>query len=96
MSTILHNIKNLIPFLPIKDVTLANKFLENRDFESLQELINSSIYIIKKNLKSVNPREEYLALNLDKLASLKAEVDLYAIQLEIPELDLEEEETDDE
>lgn len=96
MSTILHNIKILIPFLPTKDVTLANKFLENRDFNSLQELINSSIYIIKKNLKSVNPREEYLTVNLDKLATLKAEVDLYTTQLEIPELELEEEETDDE
>ena len=98
MSTILNNIKTLIPYLPSKDIPYANKFLEVRNFESLQELVNSSIYIIKKNLKSDKPKEEYLKLDLDKLASLKAEVDLYSTQLEIPELELdeEEEENDDE
>lgn len=95
MSTLLHNIKILIPSLPQRDIFYANKFLESRDFDSLQELVNSSIYLIKKNLKSDTPKEEYLKLDLDKIASLKAEVDLYAIQLEIPESNNNEEEEDD-
>ena len=55
------------------------------DFESLQELVDSARYKIKKNLASGNPKEEYTKIDLGKLNDLKAEVDSYAMVLNLPD-----------
>lgn len=87
MSKILNNIRSLIPYLPSKDVAYGNKFLNIRDFESLKDLVDSAIIRTKKNLKSEQPKEEYIKVNLEKLSSLQAEVNIYLLQLQIPEED---------
>ena len=50
---------------------------------------------IQKNIKSENPKQEYLDVDLTELSNLKAEVDVYLTQLEVPsnewEEDIEEE-----
>lgn len=73
-----------MPSLPKRDIPLGYKFLENREFDSLKELIDSAIYKVEKNLKSSAPKEEYLRVNLEELNTLKSEVDIYTMQLEIP------------
>lgn len=85
MSNLVKRIQELIPYLPIKDIDLGYKFLSSRDFESLKDLIDSAIIKVKRNLGKENPREEYLKINIEKLQSLKAEVDTYYSMLEIPE-----------
>lgn len=93
--TALENIQKLSQSLPKGDVILANIFIDSREFESLQELVNSAIIKAKKNLRSDNPKEEYINLDMDDLITLKAEVDFYVEQLTLPsqeDFDPEEEE----
>lgn len=71
--------------LPERDIPLGHEFLNERNFDSLKELIDSAIYKVKKNLKSDDPKEEYLKINLEDLQRLKSEVDIYIVQFETPE-----------
>lgn len=77
MKNILSRIKDLIHSLPKKDVPIGIKFIEERNFEALKELVDSSLYKAYKNLQGNNPKEEYILLNRDDLNSLKYEVDTY-------------------
>ncbi len=80
-----NRMETLMISLPKKDIPLGYKFLKERNFDSLKELIDSAIYKVRKNLKSGNPKEEYAKINLEDLSRLKSEVDMYIVQLEIPE-----------
>lgn len=82
MSEPVERMKALIDSLPERDIPLGHKFLSERNFESLKELVNSAIYKVKKSLKTDNPKEEYLKVNLEDLSRLKSEVDLYLVMLE--------------
>lgn len=75
-------IKSLIPSLPEKDVDLGYRFLEKRDFESLNDLVSSAVYKVKKNLRTSNPKEEYVNLDMDSLEKLQYEVQDYYSQFE--------------
>lgn len=85
MSKPVERMKALMCSLPEKDIPLGHKFLNERDFDSLKELIDSAIYKVRKSLRSDNPKEEYLIVSLEDLSRLKSEVDMYIIQLEMPE-----------
>ena len=78
-------IKDLIPSLPEGDAKLAHKFLNSRDFESLQLLVDSSLVRVKKGLSKENPKEEYLKADLGEMRKLKSEIDTYCDALELPE-----------
>lgn len=80
-------IKRLTQYLPKGDIALAHTFIDSRDFESLQELVDSAIVKTKRNISSNNPEEEYLSLDVDELTKLKAEVDCYVEQLTLPNND---------
>jgi len=94
MSEPVKRMKALMDSLPERDIPLGHKFLNERDFDSLKELVDSAIYKVKKSLKSDNPKEEYRKVNLEDLNMLKSEVDMYIIQLEIPEDDMYNEDLD--
>lgn len=78
-------IEALIPSLPEGDAKLAHKFLNSRDFESLQLLVDSSLVRVKKGLSKESPKEEYLRADLGGMRKLKLEVDTYCEALELPE-----------
>ena len=78
-------IKALIPSLPEGDAKLAHKFLNSRDFESLQLLVDSSLVRVKKGLSKESPKEEYLKADLGEMRKLKSEVDTYCETLELSE-----------
>ena len=78
-------IKALITSLTEGDSKLAHKFLNSRDFESLQLLVDSSLVRVKKGLSKENPKEEYLKADLGGMRKLKSEVDTYCEALELPE-----------
>lgn len=86
MNNSLSNIKSLIGYLPKKDAQLGYKFLENRDFQSLKELIDSAIYKVKAHNMQYRMGlvESSDDTDLDKLEILKAETDLYISYLDIP------------
>ena len=78
-------IKALIPSLPEGDAKIAHKFLNSRDFESLQLLVDSSLIRVKKGLSKENPKDEYLKADLGEMRKLKSEIDTYCEALELPE-----------
>lgn len=84
-------IKALIPSLPEGDIKFAYKFLNNRDFESLQLLVDSSLIRVKNGLNKENPREEYLKADLREMRKLKLEIDTYCEALGLPEQEDEDE-----
>ena len=85
MSEPIDRIKTLISSLPEGDARLAHKFLNSRDFESLQLLVDSSLVRVKRGLIKENPKEEYLKADLEEMRKLKSEVDTYCEALELPE-----------
>lgn len=85
-------IRALISSLPERDAKLAHKFLNSRDFESLQLLVDSSLVRVKKGLNKENPKEEYLKADLGEMRKLKSETDTYCEALELPKREGEYEE----
>lgn len=81
----INRIKALIPSLPEGDAKLAHKFLNSRNFESLQLLVNSSLVRVKKGLSKENPKKEYLKADLGEMRKLKSEIDTYCEALELSE-----------
>lgn len=81
----LNKIKKLIRNLPKEDVIVANAFIDSRDFESLGDLVDSSITRIKKNLRGNNPKEEYKSIDRGTLIELKSAIDSYMEQLILPD-----------
>lgn len=82
----IQRIRSLIRFLPERDIILANTFTDSRDFEALQELVDSAIIKVRRNLRSDNPKKEYINLDIYNIDVLKAEIDIYVEQLSIPPL----------
>lgn len=95
MSEPVKRMKALMCSLPERDIPLGHKFLSERNFDSLKELVDSALYKVRRSLKSDNPKEEYLKVNLEDLNRLKSEVDMYIVQWEIPEDDMYNEDFDD-
>lgn len=83
MSKSIEIMNKLVNSLPKNDIELGKEFIKNRKFEDLLELVNSDIYLVRKNLKSDNPKEEY-NVDLDDLITLQSEVNYYLSQLNIP------------
>lgn len=82
MSTSTQRIKSLLDSLPKRDISIGDKFISIRDFESLKELVDSALYKTEKNILSEKPKKEYLEVDIDRLKSLKAEVDAYILLLD--------------
>ena len=78
-------IEALVSSLPEGDAWLAHEFLNNRDFESLQLLVDSSLVRVKKGRSKKSPKEMYLKANLEEMRKLKSEVDTYCEALELSE-----------
>lgn len=82
--TAVERMRKLINQLPKSDIPLGERFINERQFESLQELVDSAIFRANKNVRGDNPKEEYLKVDLWELKKLKAEVDVYVEQLQLP------------
>ena len=90
-NNILGRIRVLITSLPKSDVPLGQKYLQERDFESLQYLINSALIRVRRGLLKENPKKEYLDTNIIRLRKLKVEVDTYCTSLDIDNVEQDEE-----
>ena len=77
MKGVTQRIKNLLKYLPEKDVKLGEELLEKRDIEGLKMLVDSALYLTKKNsTKEIIP-DKYKFIDVEKLTDLKSEVDNY-------------------
>ena len=71
MSNPVNKIKELIPYLPGRDIEIANKLLSKRDFEGLRDLTWSSLIIMERKLDMYeNIPAKYKNVDLDKLREL--------------------------
>lgn len=82
-------IRKLLRELPKSDQQLGEQFLQQRDFESLKELVDSAILRVKKSVKSDSPKQEYVDVDLYSLMGLKAEIDVYVELIEGPKTEEE-------
>lgn len=82
-KTPIEKIESFMKYLPSKDVPIGTHFLKTNNFESLIELIDSALIKTKKNLRSDSVKQEYLDVDIDKLNTLKAEVDLYHLGINL-------------
>ena len=73
--------KNLLSNVPARDIPYATKFIEERNFEALRDLVKSNILILKKK------KDATLENQIDNLIELKAEVDSYLLLLGLEEED---------
>lgn len=87
MKPSIQKIQKLIPQLPNRDIKIAYKLLDSRNFESLLELVNSDIYLVKKNQDAEVIKEEYRNIDLDSIIQLKLDLTDYMSYLDIPSED---------
>lgn len=80
---ILTDIERLIYALPTKDIELANKFIRERNFEFLQDLVNSAVYKVKRAKAIGDVSSPLMSVDIDNLLSLKSTVDIYCMRLGI-------------
>lgn len=80
---ILTDIERLIYALPTKDIELANKFIRERNFEFLQDLVNSAVYKVKRAKTIGDVSSSLMSVDIDNLLSLKSTVDIYCMRLGI-------------
>ena len=83
MSTPIIKITNLIQYLPEKDIKFAKKFLKERQFEYLKEIVDSDIYKVLKDRKKGESNQKYTNIDLDSLYSLQSELSAYLLLLGI-------------
>ena len=78
-KTPIHIMEELLCNLPEKDIKFAEKFIKERNFEALQELVISDIQKIEKkcNPTSLEPEDLKMEEALDALCKLRNEVESY-------------------
>ena len=83
MKSSLNRIKSLVKVLPGKDSSLAIKFLDDRNFQALLEIVESDLYKAEKNdsNRQNNVVNEYIM----SLTELRGELLDYMSYLDISE-----------
>lgn len=77
MTSPIQRIKKLLPSMPEKDIKIGEDYLEKNDIEGLKMLVDSALYLTKKNKKKEVVPEKYQNIDIEKLTELKSEVDNY-------------------
>lgn len=75
--TLLDNIKSGINALLESDRKLALEFIDKRDFESLNELVDSNIIMLIKNRSKAEPNPRLEKLEESDLCILKMNIEEY-------------------
>lgn len=95
MSSPLQTIKKLIPSLPEKDIPLANKFVEEKNWEALKELTWSSLLRLESALKKDPVPQKYAGLDQDSVRELALVCSDYYYLIYPEDLEEDEERYDD-
>lgn len=80
MKNPLQKVKTLILALPEKDARLCEKYLSERNFEAILEIVESDIYKARKEESEDSPNE-----SVSTLIKLRDELVTYMSYLEIPD-----------
>ena len=90
MPNQLQKINELIPYLPKKDISYAEKFVANRDWESLKDLTWSSLQRMENALERGILDLKYGNVDLDKIRELALVCNeyyylIYPEEMEVPD-----------
>lgn len=77
MQSPIHRIKSLLRHLPGKDAQIGESLLEKKDFEGLKMLVDSALYLARKNQSKEIIPDKYKDTDTISLTKLKSEVDNY-------------------
>lgn len=83
MEPLLTKIKRLSRSIPKNDIKYADKFINNREFDKLLEIVESDIYLAQKNISSDTPNENFCEVDIDELLDLKFAIEEYMSFLNI-------------
>ena len=81
----INKIKNLLQYLPQKDIPIGTKLLDNRDLDSLQSLVKSAIVRTIRGRQKDPPDERYVNIDINYLQELRAELDQYIFTIYPPD-----------
>lgn len=84
----IEKIQTLLVNLPERDIELSQKLLKDREFTSLMEIIDSDIYLVRKNLNKETPNKEFM-VSAEALLELKNALTDYMSYLILDDDDLE-------
>ena len=70
MPSSLEKIKSLIQYLPKDDIKFAEKFLQERDYESLKDLTWSALERLNKAHQMAVLPKKYIDVDVDKVREL--------------------------
>ena len=87
MEQPLNKIKRLSKSLPENDIQYADKFINNREFDKLLELVESDIFLVERNETLEIPKEKYKDIDLHDLIKLKMAIEEYRSFIEVPNSD---------
>lgn len=73
------NLMEQVTLLPPKDTSLAIKFIQQREFEKLRELVNANIIVLEKKCKvcSLEDDDLKIELTLSDLCRFKSDIEQY-------------------
>lgn len=81
---LLQRIRTNINYLPEKDISVAHKYLSQRDFDSLQDLVDSAIKRVEKSRThkaSSELQEKYKDIDIFKLQEMSLDIIEYSNKL---------------
>ena len=78
-------IKDNLKCLPPKDFDLCVEFLKKRDFEKLQEIVESCLIMKKRDDYKDTHKEKWINVNREKLEQLTLDVREYISYLDFPD-----------
>ena len=84
MEQPLDKIRRLSRSLPKSDIKFAEKYIANREFDKLLEIVESDIYLVQQNESLEHPNEKFVNIDLEELFDLRNAVDEYMSFLEVP------------
>lgn len=87
MSQPLYVIRDLIKELPGKDPEICRKYLKDRNFEYIREIVESDIYKARQKADPLDLDDSGSDVNghIDKLLELKSALDEYMSYLDVPD-----------
>lgn len=85
MSSLYQKIQEGIKVLPSKDAKLCEKFLENREFDKVTEIVKSCIYMKEKDDLSDVHKDKWVNIDIGDLEQLMSSIIEYTSYLELPE-----------
>lgn len=83
MSNLYNKIKDKLNCLPIKDARLCNKYFEERNFESILEIVKSDLVMREKEISNPKYQNKWQDIDVLELEDLMVNIQDYLSEMGI-------------